>query len=197
MDVRVETKEMAQPPDMRASRDIGERRSPRGDLTSKPPRMWRWMVAILVMVLVSGALIATQASRADAATAICRGPISARSAGIYPPGMTLTASRWCGMTGNGARFTTTPTWTRTYAETAVYHFSKWFPNTSQSGTGTAPNGNTNVAYRARWSSVEFIACLPNCVLHSYPHGVRIWAWANGNYQVAQTSTVPTLPMPRP
>jgi hypothetical protein len=46
MDVRVETKEIAQPPDRRASRDMGERRS--------PPRMWLWIVAILVGFPIAG-----------------------------------------------------------------------------------------------------------------------------------------------
>jgi hypothetical protein len=54
MDVRVETKEIAQPPDGRAARDIGERRSPRGDLTSQSPRMWLWIVAILVSLPIAG-----------------------------------------------------------------------------------------------------------------------------------------------
>ena len=54
MDVRVETKEMAQPPDGRASRDMGERRSSRGDVTSEPPRMWLWIVAILVSLPIGG-----------------------------------------------------------------------------------------------------------------------------------------------
>jgi len=54
MDVRVETKEIAQPPDGRASREMGERRSSRGDATSKPPRMWLWIVAILVSLPIAG-----------------------------------------------------------------------------------------------------------------------------------------------
>ena len=54
MDVRVEPTQMAQPPDGRASRDMEERRSPRGDLTSKPPRMWLWVVAILVSLPIAG-----------------------------------------------------------------------------------------------------------------------------------------------
>jgi hypothetical protein len=54
MDVRVETKEITQPPDGRASRDVGERRTPRGDVTSTPPRMWLWIVAILVGLPIAG-----------------------------------------------------------------------------------------------------------------------------------------------
>jgi hypothetical protein len=54
MDVRVEPKEMAQPPNGRASGEMGERRSSRGDLTSKPPRMWLWVVAILVSLPIAG-----------------------------------------------------------------------------------------------------------------------------------------------
>jgi hypothetical protein len=54
MDVRVETKEIAQPPDGRVSRDMGERRSSRGDVTSEPPRMWLWIVAILVGLPIAG-----------------------------------------------------------------------------------------------------------------------------------------------
>jgi hypothetical protein len=54
MDVRVETMEMAQPPDGRVSRDMGERRSSRGDVTSEPPRMWLWIVAILVGLPIAG-----------------------------------------------------------------------------------------------------------------------------------------------
>ena len=53
MDVR-ETKEMAQPPDGRASRDMGERRSPPGDRRSEPFRMWPWEVAILVSLPIAG-----------------------------------------------------------------------------------------------------------------------------------------------
>ena len=53
MDVR-ETKEMAQPPDGRASSDIGERRSPPGDRRSEPFRMWPWEVAILVSLPIAG-----------------------------------------------------------------------------------------------------------------------------------------------
>lgn len=152
----------------------------------------------LAMLVLIGVLIAIQARRADAAT-ICRGPISAaRVAAAGTPWMGLTASRWCGSTGSGARFTTTPNWTRTYGENALWRFNKWFPNASASGTGQAPNGDTNVAYIARWSAAEFVMCVPPLpCIHSYPYGVRIWAWANGNYQVALTSTVPSLPMPRP
>jgi hypothetical protein len=54
MDVRVEPKEMAQPPNGRASGEMGERHSPRVDLTSDPPRMWRWVVAILVSLPIAG-----------------------------------------------------------------------------------------------------------------------------------------------
>jgi hypothetical protein len=54
MDVRVETKEITQPPDGRASRDMGERRTPQGDVTSTPPRMWLWIVAILVGLPIAG-----------------------------------------------------------------------------------------------------------------------------------------------
>jgi hypothetical protein len=54
MDVRVETKEMAQPPDGRASGEMGERRSSRGDLTSEPRRLWLWAVAILVSLPIAG-----------------------------------------------------------------------------------------------------------------------------------------------
>jgi len=53
MDVR-ETKEMAQPPDGRASSDMGERRSPPGDRRSEPFRMWPWEVAILVSLPIAG-----------------------------------------------------------------------------------------------------------------------------------------------
>jgi hypothetical protein len=54
MDVRVETMEMAQPPDGRVSRDMGEPRSSRGDVTSEPPRMWLWIVAILIGLPIAG-----------------------------------------------------------------------------------------------------------------------------------------------
>ena len=54
MDVRVETKEMAQPPNGRASRDMEDRHPPRGDLTSKPPRMSLWIVAILISLPIAG-----------------------------------------------------------------------------------------------------------------------------------------------
>ena len=54
MAVRVETKEMAQPPDGRASGEMGERRSSRGDLTSEPRRMWLWPVAIIVSLPIAG-----------------------------------------------------------------------------------------------------------------------------------------------
>jgi hypothetical protein len=54
MDVRVETKEITQPPDGRASRDMGERRTPQGDVTSTPPPMWLWIVAILVGLPIAG-----------------------------------------------------------------------------------------------------------------------------------------------
>jgi hypothetical protein len=54
MDVRVETKEITQPPDGRASRDMGERRTLQGDVTSTPPRMWLWIVAILVGLPIAG-----------------------------------------------------------------------------------------------------------------------------------------------
>jgi hypothetical protein len=54
MDVRVETKEITQPPDGRASRDMGERRTPRGDVTSTPPRMGLWIVAILIGLPIAG-----------------------------------------------------------------------------------------------------------------------------------------------
>jgi hypothetical protein len=54
MDVRVETTEIAQSPDKGASRDMGERRSSRGHVTSKPPRMWLWIVAILVSLPIAG-----------------------------------------------------------------------------------------------------------------------------------------------
>jgi hypothetical protein len=54
MDVRVKAKEIAQPPDGRASREMGERRSSRGEATSKPPRMWLWIVAILVSLPIAG-----------------------------------------------------------------------------------------------------------------------------------------------
>ena len=45
---------MAQPPDGRASGEMGKRHSSRGDLTSKPPRMWLWIVAILVSLPIAG-----------------------------------------------------------------------------------------------------------------------------------------------
>jgi hypothetical protein len=54
MDVRVEPKEMAQPPNGRASGEMGERQSSRGDLTSEPRRMWLWPVAILVSLPIAG-----------------------------------------------------------------------------------------------------------------------------------------------
>jgi hypothetical protein len=54
MDVQVETKEVAQPPDRRASSEMGDRSSLSGDLTSKPPRMWLWIVAILVSLPIAG-----------------------------------------------------------------------------------------------------------------------------------------------
>jgi hypothetical protein len=54
MDVRVGTKEVAQPPDRRASSEMGDRSSFSGDLTSKPPRMWLWIVAILVSLPIAG-----------------------------------------------------------------------------------------------------------------------------------------------
>ena len=54
MDVRVEPKEMAQPPDGRASGEMGERHSSRGDLISEPRRMWLWPVAILVSLPIAG-----------------------------------------------------------------------------------------------------------------------------------------------
>ena len=54
MDARVETDEITQPPDGRASREMGERRSPRGDPRSAPFRMWQWEVAILVSLPIAG-----------------------------------------------------------------------------------------------------------------------------------------------
>jgi hypothetical protein len=54
MDVRVETKEIAQPLDKHASRDMGERRSSRGDKRSTAPRMWLWVVAVLVSFPIGG-----------------------------------------------------------------------------------------------------------------------------------------------
>jgi len=56
MDVRVETKEVAQPPDRGASSEMGAGSSLGGDSTSKPPRMWRWVVAILVSLPIAGYL---------------------------------------------------------------------------------------------------------------------------------------------
>jgi hypothetical protein len=50
MDVQVATKEIAQPPGTRASRDMAGR----GDVTRAVPRMWLWVVAILVSLPIGG-----------------------------------------------------------------------------------------------------------------------------------------------
>ena len=49
-DVQVVSREATQPPGRRASRDTGERR----DVTSTAPRMWLWVVAILVSLPIGG-----------------------------------------------------------------------------------------------------------------------------------------------
>jgi hypothetical protein len=54
MDVRIETKEVAQPPDGRASSEMAVRRSLGRDATGKPPRMWLWPVAILLSLPIAG-----------------------------------------------------------------------------------------------------------------------------------------------
>ena len=54
MDVGVETKEVAQPPDRRASSTMAGSRSLRRDATSEPRRMWLWPVAILISFPIAG-----------------------------------------------------------------------------------------------------------------------------------------------
>jgi len=54
MDVRVETKEVAQPPDRRASSEMADGRSLGRDATSEPRRMWLWPVAILISLPIAG-----------------------------------------------------------------------------------------------------------------------------------------------
>jgi hypothetical protein len=53
MAVQVETKDVAQPPDRRAS-EMGDRSSLDGDSTSEPPRMWLWALAILISFPIAG-----------------------------------------------------------------------------------------------------------------------------------------------
>ena len=54
MAVQVETKDVAQPPDRRASSEIGDRSSLDGDSTSEPRRMWLWALAILISFPIAG-----------------------------------------------------------------------------------------------------------------------------------------------
>jgi hypothetical protein len=53
MAVQVETKDVAQPPDRRASSEMGDRSS-LDDSTSESPRMWLWALAILISFPIAG-----------------------------------------------------------------------------------------------------------------------------------------------
>jgi hypothetical protein len=159
-------------------------------------------VFVTVMVLVIGALAVVKADAARAGTPVCQGPVSLQSQiprDLGPNGLmsvTLRVNRWCG-TGrrSSARFTTDPVFVRDYTESIAWDFDRWFNNTSSCGYGTAPNGNLNVQFCARWVAAEFQFSSPP-FQHSHPVGVRIWAWANGNYTMRIADDVPSG-MPRP
>lgn len=150
---------------------------------------------VVAMLLLITALIIIQANRAEAV--VCRGPISGtHDAAAGSPWVRLTASRWCSNSTNN-RFATAPSFSRSYGENLSWSFNKWFTTKSSSGIGTAPNGTRNVEWRAQWVAAEFKFCVSGACLHSHPYGVRIWAWANGNYSVREDSRVPFSPLPRP
>jgi hypothetical protein len=152
---------------------------------------WAFIVGMLVLIAV---LSVIQANRADAA---CNSVSGTKASAGGVPSVTSKVS-WCGTSsGAGARFTSA-SWSRSYRESPAYSFNKWFPTTFASGIAQAPDGDRNVEYRGRWVSAEFKTCLiGGACLHSYPHGVRIYAWANGNSTVRLTTAIPFAPMPRP
>ena len=163
----------------------------------RPQHQLAFIVFVLVFLTIFG-----PADRANAAT--CRGPVSGVSpaaAGFGDHYVKLQTNRWCGtVAGSGARFTTGPTFGQSYADGLAWKFTKWWDAKTQTGTGTAPNGNTNVAYRARWVAAEFEACIgvgPAQLCNHRTNGVRIWAWANGQYTIRASTGRPNLPMPKP
>jgi hypothetical protein len=176
---------------------LGARRTPRD------PTGWKHRVTFWVLIVAFISPLVTPATEASAAP-ICRGPISGKSpaaAGFGDHYVKVTANRWCGSTGSGARWDGgAPSFDRIYANGLAWKFVKWFDSKTQTGTTTAPNGNTNVQYKAFWAAAEFQACIgvgPAQVCNHRTNGVRIWAWANGNYSIVSSTGKPNLPMPRP
>lgn len=177
--------------------ELGAKRTA-ADPTGEKHRL-TFRLFILIMVLIVGILIIVRADDARAGTQ-CRGPVSGtKHAALDDPSVTLKAQRWCGTSdGAGARFTTNPDFVRSYTESLNGHFSKWFDSTNASGTGTAPDGDRNVEYKAKWVAAEFcIDIVPPVCGHTSPWGVRIWAWANGNYTIKITTGTEPSGMPRP
>jgi hypothetical protein len=155
----------------------------------------------LALILVIVVLIAVKADSAEAAIQ-CRGPVSlTNTVGTY--NVTLKANRWCyARDSQGTwRFTQQTSFSKTYSEGPIWSFVRWFPDKTQIGVATAPNGTAHVAYVARWVAAEFKLCVgvgPAQVCTHSTDGVRIWIWANGNYTLKDNlHGVPTSPMPRP
>ncbi|MGH2529641.1 MAG: hypothetical protein ACRDH0_09995 [Actinomycetota bacterium] len=128
-----------------------------------------FMIAFLIFVL--GSVI--QQNPASAATCWTASRTYTQFPNLFS--VTLKADPYC---GDGRHFTKAITWKRSYTESAVWSFNKWFPRVVSSGTGTSPSGRTNVEWRQRQQLAEFKTCYTVC-LHSSPHGVQIRVYADG------------------
>lgn len=182
---------------------LGAKRTPTDPDGSKHRRgFWAFVAGMLLLIAV---LVFVKSDEASAAAPVCRGPVSQTNVvGTYS--VTLTTNRWCGAKDSQGvwRFTSpVPNFQRSYSEGPIWDFSKWFPDASQIGTSTAPNGTPRVAYVARWIAAEFKLCTgvpgtPTHVCYHSTDGVRIWTWANGNFTLKDNlDSVPKTPMPRP
>lgn len=183
-------------------KELGVKRTP-ADPDGHKHRLgfWAFVVGMLLLITV---LIIVKGDAAQAGAYRCQGPISGKSpdaASSVDYGVKLTVNRWCGSPAGwdgGA-----PGFDRQHFEGPLADWSKWFDTKTQQGTGVAPNGTGGVKYKAIWIAGEHTLCIgigPARVCTHHTHGVRIWAWANGNYTIKDTNnSIPNVVggMPRP